>query len=92
MIESFPYTDEESAVIDGLIAIYFPRMSGDKLKQDYLTVHEHLQNGRVSIADLRRIKSMIELSDMCSSGHREDQREMVGILVKTHAMLRKADA
>ena len=41
-----PYLPEEAAVLDGLIGAYFlsPRLP-ERLRRDYLTVHQHIQVG-----------------------------------------------
>ena len=84
------YTEEEVAVIDGVIGSLYGRMADKPLRQAYWNVHEHLQSGRVEASDLRRIRSVLEFSDpgQCTSCHKEGYREFTTVLLKTRAMLR----
>ena len=90
MEKQFRYTDAETAVIDGIISTFYPRMSTPELRQTYLGVHRRLQSGEVNTADLRRIESAIALYEpsRTDSWSHEEQREVVHLLMKTRAMLR----
>ena len=51
------YTDNEAALIGGLISNYFLRPAvSAALKDSYIHVLEHLHTGRVSAADLKQIQ------------------------------------
>lgn len=87
------YTDEETAVIDGVIGFLYPKMPDAALRQSYWCVHEHLQSGRIDAGDLRRIISALELSqpEQCTSFHKESYRDMTTLILKTKAMLRATE-
>ena len=51
------YTDNEAALIGGLISTYFLRpVVSAALKDSYTRVLEHLRTGRLSAGDLQQIK------------------------------------
>ena len=69
------YTDNEAALIGGLISNYF-------------LVLEHLHAGRVSAADLKQIqKALTFLIPTCQMS-REAQRDLMSVNLKTTALLR----
>ena len=84
------YTDEELAVIDGVLGTLYPRMPAPALKEAFWNVHEHIQAGEIDLPDLRRIVSALEFTDpgVCVSGNKESYREVTSILLKTKAMIR----
>ena len=84
------YTDEEIAVIDGVIADIFPRMPQESLQNAFRDAYEHLHKGVASAADLQRIISALELTNpgQCITCNKESYREMTNLLLKTKAMLR----
>ncbi|MBQ9647300.1 MAG: hypothetical protein IJV43_02930 [Oscillospiraceae bacterium] len=86
------YTDEEVAVIDGVIASICPRMPQESLQNAFRSAHEHLHEGNADAADLRRIISALEFTDpgQCTSCSKESYRNMTNLLLKTKAMLRAA--
>ena len=87
------YSDTETAVIDGVIASLFSRMASDRRLQDaYVTVHEHLRDGAVDTADLKRIDSILALAGAGRQMEfrKETQRDFLSVHLKTRAMLRAA--
>ena len=90
MSERMSYTDEELAVIDGVIGFLYPRMPDGSLRSSYWNVHEHLQAGLVEPTDLKRIESALSFADpgMCTTCHKEGYRDMTVLRLKTQAMLR----
>ena len=87
------YSDAEAAVIDGVIASLFSRMASDKQLQDaYATVHEHLRDGAVDTADLKRIDNILALAGVGRQTElrKETQRDFLSVHLKTRAMLRAA--
>lgn len=83
------YTDNEAALIGGLISTYFLRPTvSAALKDSYMRVVEHLHTGRVSAADLTQIqKALTFLMPTCHLS-REAQRDLMGVSLKTTALLR----
>ena len=81
------YTDNEAALIGGLISNYFLRPAvSAALKDSYTRVLEHLRTGRVSAADLKQIqKALAFLTPTCQMS-REAQRDLMGASLKTTAM------
>ena len=82
------YTDNEAALIGGLISNYFLRPAvSAALKNSYIHVLEHLHAGRVSAADLKQIqKALTFLMPTCQMS-REAQRDLMGASLKTTALL-----
>lgn len=82
------YTDNEAALIGGLISNYFLRPAvSAALKDSYTRVLEHLRTGRVSAADLKQIqKALAFLTPTCQMS-REAQRDLMGASLKTTALL-----
>ena len=80
------YTDNEAALIGGLISTYFfqPAVSAS-LKDAYSRVLEH-QNALTS-SDLQQIRKAVNfLMPMCQA-NRQIQRELMGINARTTALL-----
>ena len=94
MTDTMRYTDEELAVIDGVIGRLYPRMSTENLRESYYAVHQHIQTGRMEPVDVRRIQSALELvmPDYCAGCRMEEQHEMTALLLKTRSMLKTAIA
>ena len=82
------YTDNETALIGGLISNYFLRPAvSAALKNSYIHVLEHLHTGRVSAVDLKQIqKALTFLMPTCQMS-REAQRDLMGVNLKTTALL-----
>ena len=83
------YTDNEAALIGGLISTYFLRPTvSAALKDSYTRVLEHLHRVRFSAADLTQIqKALTFLMPTCHLS-REAQRDLMGVSLKTTALLR----
>ena len=94
MTNTMRYTDEELAVIDGVIGWLYPRMSAGSLRESYYTLHQHIQSGAVGIVDLKRIRNALELvlPDCCAGERMEERHEMTTLMLKTQTMLRAAEA
>ena len=73
------YTDNEAALIGGLISTYFfqPAVSAS-LKDAYRRVLEHLHQNALTSSDLQQIRKAVNfLMPMCQS-NRQTQRELMG--------------
>ena len=94
MTNTMRYTDEELAVIDGVIGWLYPRMSAGCLRESYYTLHLHIQSGAVGIVDLKRIHSALELvlPNYCAGERMEERHEMTTLMLKTQTMLKAAKA
>ena len=82
------YTDNEAALIGGLISTYFfqPAVSAS-LKDAYSRVLEHLHQNALTSSDLQQIRKAVNfLMPMCQS-NRQTQRELMGVNMKTTALL-----
>ena len=82
------YTDNEAALIGGLISTYFfqPAVSAS-LKAAYHRVLEHLQQNALTFSDLQQIRKAVNfLMPMCQA-NRQIQRELMGINARTTALL-----
>ena len=85
------YTDTEAALIGGLISTYFfqPAVSAS-LKDAYSRVLEHLHQNVLTSSDLQHIRKAVNfLIPMCQT-NRQTQRELMGINMKTTALLNTA--
>ena len=85
------YTDTEAALIGGLISTYFfqPAVS-TSLKDAYSRVLEHLHQNVLTSSDLQHIRKAVNfLMPMCQT-NRQTQRELMGINMKTTALLNTA--
>lgn len=85
------YTDTEAALIGGLISTYFfqPAVSAS-LKDAYSRVLEHLHQDVLTSSDLQHIRKAVNfLMPMCQT-NRQTQRELMGINMKTTALLNTA--
>ena len=78
------YTDNEAALIGGLISNYFFQPSvGARLR-----VLRHLHENTLSASDLSRIQNALTfLSPLCRDT-REAHKDMMGVTLKTDALLR----
>ena len=83
------YTDNEAALIGGLISNYFFQPSVDaKLRESYRRVLRHLHENALSASDLSRIQNALTfLSPLCRDT-REAHKDMLGVTLKTDALLR----
>ncbi len=83
-----PYLTEEVAVLDALIAAYFtsPGLS-ESLRQDYMTVHRHMEDGALTRADYQRIHSAVDLLLPLHRSSPTEYKLLVGVLTKTTSML-----
>ena len=82
-------TDNEAALIGGLISNYFFQPSVDaKLRESYRRVLRHLRENTLSASDLSRIQNALTfLSPLCRDT-REAHKDMMGVTLKTDALLR----
>lgn len=94
MTDAMRYTDEELAVIDGVIGSLYPRMSSGSLREAYYGLHQHIQSGIVGIVDLRHIRRALEfvMPDYCAGRRMEEQHEMTSLMLKTQTMLKAVEA
>ena len=82
------YTDNEAALIGSLISTYFfqPAVSAS-LKDTYSRVLEHLHQNALTSSDLQHIRKALNfLMPMCQT-NRQTQRELMGVNMKTTALL-----
>ena len=82
------YTDNEAALIGGLISTYFfqPAVSAS-LKDAYSRVLEHLHQNALTSSDLQQIRKAVNfLMPMCQA-NRQTQRELMGVNARTTALL-----
>ena len=84
------YTDNEAALIGGLISTYFfqPAVSAS-LKDAYSRVLEHLHQNALTSSDLQQIRKAVNfLMPMCMcQANRQTQRELMGVNARTTALL-----
>ena len=85
------YTDNEAALISGLISNYFFQPSVDaKLREAYRRVLRHLHKNALSASDLSRIQNALTfLSPLCRD-NREAHKDMMSVTLKTDALLRSS--
>lgn len=85
------YSDNEAALVSGLISTYFfqPGVSAS-LKDSYQRVLHHLQAGCLSVADLSRIQSALAFLTPICRDNREAHKDFMGVTLKTDALLRAA--
>ena len=83
------YTENEAALIGGLISNYFFQPSVDAtLRESYRRVLRHLRENTLSASDLSRIQNALTfLSPLCRDT-REAHKDMMGVTLKTDALLR----
>ena len=83
------YTDNEAALIGGLISNYFFQPSVDaRLRESYRRVLRHLHENTLSASDLSRIQNALTfLSPLCRDT-REAHKDMMSVTLKTDALLR----
>ncbi len=86
------YTDNEAALIGGLISNYFFQPSVDaKLRESYRRVLRHLHENTLSASDLSRIQNALTfLSPLCrdTRDSREAHKDMMSVTLKTDALIR----
>lgn len=82
-----PYLSEEVAVLEGLIGAYFtsPHLS-ESLRQDYFTVHRHIEDGTLTRTDYQRIHSAVDLLLPLHRSSPTEYKLLVGVLTKTASM------
>lgn len=85
------YTDNEAALICGLISTYFFQPSvSETLKDTYSQVLNHLQHNLLSAADLARIQNALTfLTPVCAESQ-EARQDFLGVTLKTGSLLREA--
>ena len=85
------YPDTEAALIGGLISTYFfPPAVSASLKDAYSRVLEHLHQNVLTSSDLQHIRKAVNfLMPMCQT-NRQTQRELMGVNMKTTALLNAA--
>lgn len=85
------YTDTEAALIGGLISNYFFQPAVDvSLKDAYGRVLEHLHQNALTNSDLQQIRKAVNfLMPMCQT-NQQTQRELMGVNMKTTALLNTA--
>ena len=85
------YTDNEAALIGGLISTYFFQPAVDvSLKDVYGCVLEHLHQNALTSSDFQQIRKAVNfLMPMCQA-NRQTQRELMGVSMKTTALLNTA--
>ena len=83
-----PYLSEEVAVLEGLIGAYFtsPRLP-EELRQDYITVHRHIETGELTRTDYQKIRSAVDLLLPLHRSSPTEYKLLVGVLTKTTSML-----
>ena len=83
-----PYLSEEVAVLEGLIGAYFtsPRLP-ERLRQDYITVHRHIEANALTRADYQKIRSAVDFLLPLHESSPSEYRLLVGVLTKTTSML-----
>ena len=83
------YTDTEAALIGGLISNYFFQPLCFLITHEhYRRVLRHLRENTLSASDLSRIQNALTfLSPLCRDT-REAHKDMMGVTLKTDALLR----
>lgn len=85
------YTGNEAALICGLISNYFFQSAVDaSLKDIYGKVLAHMQENRLSAADLARIQNALTFLKPVCLDNREAHKDMMSVTLKTDALLRMA--
>ena len=86
------YTDNEAALIGGLISNYFFQPSVDaRLRESYRRVLRHLRENTLSASDLSRIQNALTfLSPLCRDT-REAHKDMMGLTLKLMPCCEPAD-
>ena len=83
------YTDNEAALIGGLISNYFFQPSVDaKLRESYRRVLRHLHENTLSASDLEPHSERIDLPVAALPGHPRSPQRHDGCDIKTDALLR----
>lgn len=85
------YTDNEAALVFGLISTYFFQPSVSvTLKDTYSQVLKHLQQNRLSAADLARIQNALTFLIPVCAESQEARQDFLSVTLKTDSLLRKA--
>ena len=81
------YTNEEAAMIDGMIGTLFGGANvAENVRDAYQTVRRHLTEGSLDQKDLSRISAAVDFAlknQFCDSCSKESQRVLTTILIKT---------
>ncbi len=83
-----PYLSEEVAVLDGLLGAYFssPQLP-ETIRQDYYTVHRHIEDDALTRTDYLKIRSAVDFFLPLHKSSPTDYKLLVGVLTKTTSML-----
>ena len=81
------YTNEEAAMIDGMIGTLFGGANvAENVRDAYQTVRRHLTEDSLDQKDLSRISAAVDFAlknQFCGSCSKESQRVLTTILIKT---------
>ena len=81
------YTNEEAAMIDGIIGTLFGSANvAENVRDAYQTVRRHLTEDSLDQKDLSRISAAVDFAlknQFCGSCSKESQRVLTTILIKT---------
>lgn len=85
------YTNEEAAMIDGIIGTLFGGANvAENVRDAYQTARRHLTEGSLDQKDLSRISAAVDFAlnfalknQFCDSCSKESQRVLTTILIKT---------
>ena len=85
------YTDEEIALIDGVIQSYFaPCSVSQQLQEKYWDTHQNITHSRIGREDLVNIRAAVSFLLPTFDGDRQTQRDLVSVLAKTKILLNEA--
>lgn len=85
------YTDEEIALIDGVIRSYFaPCSVSQQLREKYWDTHQNIMRSRIGREDLVNIRAALSFLLPTFDGDRQIQRDLVSVLAKTKLLLNEA--
>ena len=85
------YTDEEIALIDGVIQSYFaPCSVSQQLREKYWDTHQNITHSRIGRDDLVNIRAALSFLLPAFDGDRQIQRDLVPVLAKTKLLLNEA--
>lgn len=83
------YTPDEISLIDGVLSSYIlTRNTSQALRNKYLTVHQHLQQNKVTAEDLVSIKDGLYFVLPQFNGDVRMHRDLIGAIATTHAMIK----
>ena len=85
------YTDEEIALIDGVIQSYFaPCSVSQQLREKYWDTHQNITHSRIGREDLVNIRAAVSFLLPTFVGDRQTLRDLVSFLAKTKLLLNEA--